>query len=75
MTTGTTMDNVGGNIYWATTAELQSNVPGVPREYGLGFALRRADGQLRGAPEQGGLRCGATAQLHRRRFLARDESG
>jgi outer membrane protein insertion porin family len=32
---GTTMDNVGGNIYWATTAELQSNIPGVPKEYGL----------------------------------------
>jgi outer membrane protein insertion porin family len=29
------MDNVGGNIYWATTAELQSNIPGVPQEYGL----------------------------------------
>jgi outer membrane protein insertion porin family len=32
---GTTMDNVGGNIYWATTAELQSSIPGVPKEYGL----------------------------------------
>jgi outer membrane protein insertion porin family len=35
LTPGTTMDNVGGNIYWATTAELQSNIPGVPKEYGL----------------------------------------
>jgi outer membrane protein insertion porin family len=35
LTPGTTMDNVGGNIYWATTAELQSNIPGVPQEYGL----------------------------------------
>jgi outer membrane protein insertion porin family len=35
MTTGTAMDNVGGNIYWATTAELQSNIPGVPKEYSL----------------------------------------
>ena len=32
---GTTMDNVGGSMYWATTAELQSNIPGVPQEYGL----------------------------------------
>jgi outer membrane protein insertion porin family len=32
---GTAMDNVGGSMYWATTAELQSNIPGVPREYGL----------------------------------------
>jgi outer membrane protein insertion porin family len=29
------MDNVGGSLYWATTAELQSNIPGVPAEYGL----------------------------------------
>jgi outer membrane protein insertion porin family len=35
LTPGTTMDNVGGSVYWATTAELQSNIPGVPREYGL----------------------------------------
>jgi outer membrane protein insertion porin family len=35
LTPGTTMDNVGGNIYWATTAELQSNIPGLPAEYGL----------------------------------------
>src|SRR5258708_39557754 len=31
---GTTMDNVGGSMYWATTAELQSNIPGVPQAYG-----------------------------------------
>jgi outer membrane protein insertion porin family len=35
LTPGTTMDNVGGNIYWASTAELQSSIPGVPQEYGL----------------------------------------
>jgi outer membrane protein insertion porin family len=35
LTPGTTMDNVGGSMYWATTAELQSNIPGVPEEYGL----------------------------------------
>jgi outer membrane protein insertion porin family len=35
LTPGTTMDNVGGSAYWATTAELQSNIPGVPQEYGL----------------------------------------
>src|SRR6195256_4064747 len=34
-TPGTTMDNVGGSMYWATTAELQSSIPGVPDEYGL----------------------------------------
>ena len=35
LTPGTTMDNVGGSVYWATTAELQSNIPGVPSEFGL----------------------------------------
>jgi outer membrane protein insertion porin family len=35
VTPGTTMDNVGGSMYWATTAELQSAIPGVPNEYGL----------------------------------------
>ena len=35
LTPGTTMDNVGGSAYWATTAELQSAIPGIPNEYGL----------------------------------------
>ncbi len=35
VTSGSTMDNVGGSMYWATSAELQSNIPGVPQEYGL----------------------------------------
>jgi outer membrane protein insertion porin family len=35
LTPGTTMDNVGGSMYWATTLEFQSNIPGVPAEYGL----------------------------------------
>ena len=42
LTPGTTMDNVGGSMYWATTAELQSAIPGVPQEYGLkALGLRR----------------------------------
>jgi len=35
LTPGTTMDNVGGSMYWASTAELQSAIPGVPQEYGI----------------------------------------
>ncbi len=35
LTPGSTMDNVGGSMFWATTAELQSGIPGVPEEYGL----------------------------------------
>jgi outer membrane protein insertion porin family len=35
VTPGSTMDSVGGSMYWATTAELQSAIPGLPNEYGL----------------------------------------
>lgn len=35
LTPGSTTDNVGGGMYWATTAELQTGIPGVPDEYGL----------------------------------------
>lgn len=34
-TAGSTRDNLGGNMYFATTTELQSGIPGVPDEYGL----------------------------------------
>jgi hypothetical protein len=29
------IDNVGSSMYWATTAELQSAIPGVPQQYDL----------------------------------------
>ena len=35
ITPGTTMDNVGGNVYWATSTELQTSVPFVPSDAGL----------------------------------------
>ena len=35
LTPGSTRDNLGGSMYFATTAELQSGIPGVPDEYGL----------------------------------------
>ena len=35
LTLGSTMDNAGGSMFYATTAELQSGIPGVPQEYGL----------------------------------------
>lgn len=35
LTPGSTRDNLGGSMYFATTAELQSSIPGVPDEYGL----------------------------------------
>jgi outer membrane protein insertion porin family len=39
LTPGTTMDNVGGRQYWATSAELQAPVPVVPAGSGLKFGL------------------------------------
>jgi outer membrane protein insertion porin family len=35
ITPGTTMDNVGGNIYWTSSAELEAPVPGVPSDANL----------------------------------------
>jgi outer membrane protein insertion porin family len=35
VTPGTTQDNVGGNIYWTTSAELEAPVPGVPADANL----------------------------------------
>jgi outer membrane protein insertion porin family len=46
ITPGTTMDNVGGNIYWATSAELQTPVPFVPPDAGLKAAFFADAGSL-----------------------------
>jgi outer membrane protein insertion porin family len=35
LTAGTTMDNVGGSMYWATTAQLMAPIPGLPPEVAL----------------------------------------
>jgi outer membrane protein insertion porin family len=39
LTPGTTMDNVGGRQYWATSAELQAPVPLLPAASGLKLGL------------------------------------
>lgn len=46
LTPGTTMDNVGGNIYWATSAELMSAIPFVPPDAGLKVATFADAGSL-----------------------------
>jgi outer membrane protein insertion porin family len=46
ITPGTTMDNIGGNIYWTTSAELQAPVPGVPADANLKAALFSDVGSL-----------------------------
>jgi outer membrane protein insertion porin family len=35
VTSGTTMDNIGGSSYWATTAQLTAPIPGMPPEVPL----------------------------------------
>ena len=46
ITPGTTMDNLGGNAYWTTSAELQSPVPLVPPDAQLKVALFSDTGSL-----------------------------
>jgi outer membrane protein insertion porin family len=46
LTPGTTQDNVGGNVYWTTTAELQSPMPLVTPDAQLKMALFSDAGSL-----------------------------
>jgi outer membrane protein insertion porin family len=46
ITPGTTMDNLGGNIYWTTSAELQAPMPFVPPDAQLKIALFADTGSL-----------------------------
>ncbi len=46
ITPGTTMDNVGGNAYWTTSAELQAPVPFIPQDAGLKVAAFSDVGSL-----------------------------
>jgi outer membrane protein insertion porin family len=46
ITPGTTQDNLGGNVYWTTSAELQSPVPFITPDAQLKFALFSDVGSL-----------------------------
>ena len=46
ITPGTTMDNLGGNVYWTTSAELQSPMPFVSPDAQLKVALFSDTGSL-----------------------------
>jgi outer membrane protein insertion porin family len=48
LTPGTTQDNIGGTQYWATTAELQSPIPGLPPEIALKAAAFADAGSMWG---------------------------
>jgi outer membrane protein insertion porin family len=39
LTVGTTMDNVGGSMYWGASLELQTPIPNLPKDVGLRFAV------------------------------------
>ncbi len=47
-TAGTTMDNVGGTKYWATTAEVRTPTPWIPPEFGLKVSVFADAGSLWG---------------------------
>jgi outer membrane protein insertion porin family len=53
VTPGTTQDNVGGNIYWTTSGELQAPVPFVPADAQLKVALFSDAGSLWATPASG----------------------
>jgi outer membrane protein insertion porin family len=58
LTPGTTMDNIGGTLYWATTAQLQAPLPGLPPEAALKVGVFADAGSLwgyRGATSFPGL--------------------
>jgi outer membrane protein insertion porin family len=48
VTPGTTQDAIGGSRYWATSAELQSPIPGLPPEIALKAAVFADAGSLWG---------------------------
>jgi outer membrane protein insertion porin family len=48
ITAGTTMDNIGGSSYWATTAQLTAAIPGMPAEVPLRGAVFADAGSLWG---------------------------
>jgi outer membrane protein insertion porin family len=58
VTPGTTMDNVGGRQYWATSAELQAPVPIVPSGSGLKFGLFADAGSVWGYQGPGSIGSG-----------------
>jgi len=39
LTPGSTMDNIGGTLYWGTTAEAQATIPYLPSDFGLKVAV------------------------------------
>jgi outer membrane protein insertion porin family len=53
LTPGTTMDNIGGSNYWATSAQLEAPLPGLPPSFALRGAIFADAGSLWGYRGQG----------------------
>ena len=39
LTQFSTLDNVGGSLFWGATAEMQTPIPNLPKDFGLKFAV------------------------------------
>ena len=55
LTPGSTMDNIGGTLYWGTTAEAQSTIPYLPSDFGLKFAVFADAGSVRASGSQANI--------------------
>jgi outer membrane protein insertion porin family len=47
LTPGSTMDNLGGTLFWGTTAEVQSAIPYLPSDFALKVAVFADAGNVR----------------------------
>jgi len=52
LTPGSTMDNLGGTMFWGTTAEAQAAIPYLPADFGLKVAVFADAGSVRVASGQ-----------------------
>jgi outer membrane protein insertion porin family len=55
LTPGSTQDNIGGTLFWGTTAEAQAAIPYLPSDFGLKVAVFADAGSVRATGTQAGL--------------------
>jgi outer membrane protein insertion porin family len=48
LTPGTTQDSLGGTMYWGTSFEVQVPIFGLPKDFGMRFAMFADAGSLWG---------------------------
>jgi outer membrane protein insertion porin family len=69
VTPGTTMDNIGGNTYWATSQEIQAPLPGIPPEFKLKGAVFADAGSLWGNAANYGPALSQSLQVNNSRAI------